>query len=215
MLIDLHNHTRALSWDSDLDVDDLVERAKQAGLDGICLTEHDYFWDREEVRRIARRHDYLVLPGIEVNTEDGHVLCYGLEKYVYGMHRFAELAGHVAKAGGAMVAAHPYRRRMPWHPEKPSEVEEALQRALRSDLWSACQGVELVNGRGTPAENEFSARLGELIGRPATAGSDAHRVSDIAVCATEFLDRIEGLDDLIEALKAGRCRPALLRGGGA
>jgi len=213
MLIDLHNHTRALSWDSDLDVDDLVERAKKAGLDGICLTEHDYFWDHDTVRQIAKRHDYLVIPGIEVNTEDGHVLCFGLEKYVYGMHRFAELAEHVGQAGGAMVAAHPYRRRMPWHPEKESELEEALARAARNTIWDACQGVELINGRGTPSENEFSARLGEMLGRPATAGSDAHRAADIGVCATEFLGRIEGLDDLIEALRAGRCRAASLRGG--
>ena len=38
MLIDLHTHTRALSWDSDLDLDELIERSRKAGLDGVCLT---------------------------------------------------------------------------------------------------------------------------------------------------------------------------------
>src|SRR3972149_2451684 len=107
MLIDLHAHSRSLSWDSDLDADELVERARAAGLDGLCLTEHDYFWDAAELRALGRRHDFLVLPGVEINTEDGHFLCFGIDRYVYGMHRSRELAAHVARAGGACIPPPP------------------------------------------------------------------------------------------------------------
>jgi predicted metal-dependent phosphoesterase TrpH len=113
MLIDLHTHTKRHSWDSLLDVHDLIDRAKQSGLDGICLTEHDIFWDLDEVRKLAKEHDFLVLPGVEINTDDGHFLCFGLQAYVFGMHRTKDLAAHVIAAGGAMVAAHPYRRNLP------------------------------------------------------------------------------------------------------
>src|SRR3989304_2201581 len=47
MLIDLHTHTRPLSHDSLLTPDDLIEAAKAAGLDAVCLTEHDFTWDPE------------------------------------------------------------------------------------------------------------------------------------------------------------------------
>ncbi len=93
MLIDLHAHTRPISWDSDLTPDELVESAKAAGLDGICLTEHDYFWEPAEARALAKRHNFLVLPAVEVNTENGHILVYGLDKYEYGMHLIEQARG--------------------------------------------------------------------------------------------------------------------------
>ena len=210
MLIDLHTHTRPLSWDSYLDPNDLIERSRAAGLDGICLSEHDYCWDPEEVAKLAKKHNYLVLPAIEINTEDGHILCYGIEKYVYGMHRAHELAHHINEAGGAMVAAHPYRRQMPWNLKEESEYTEALERAARNPAYAFCAGLERINGRGSVRENTFSARLCDFMGVPGTAGTDSHQISDIGKCATEFFQRVESLEDLIEELKAGRFRPVSL-----
>ena len=207
MLIDLHTHTRPLSWDSFLTPDELIERSKQAGLDGICLSEHDYFWKPEDVLELAKRHSYLVLPAIEINTDDGHVLAYGLEKYVYGMHRSHELAHHVEQAGGAMVAAHPYRRQMPWYIESERDYQEALVRASRNQAYRYCVALEVLNGRGSEKENAFSQRLCDLMSMRGTAGSDAHARHDIGRCATYFERDIHDVEDLIEELKQGRFRP--------
>ena len=204
MLIDLHTHTRPLSWDSYLTPDDLVERSKAAGLDGICLSEHDFFWKPAEVLELAKRHDYLVLPAIEINTDDGHILAYGLDKYVYGMHRSHELAHHIETVGGALVAAHPYRRQMPWYIEGDRDYEDALARAARNPAYQYCVALEVINGRGTERENEFSGRLAQQMEMRGTAGSDAHARVDIGRCATEFERDIEDIEGLIEELKAGR-----------
>jgi len=207
MIIDLHTHTKPLSWDSYLAPDELVERSKAAGLDGICLSEHDFFWKPEEIAELAKRHDYLVLPAIEINTDDGHVLAYGLTKYVYGMHRSHELAEHIEEARGVMVAAHPYRRQMPWYIESERDYQDALVRASRNPAYRYCAALEAINGRGTEEENAFSQRLCELMQVPGTGGSDAHARTDIGRCATEFERRIETVEQLIEELKAGRFRP--------
>jgi predicted metal-dependent phosphoesterase TrpH len=206
MLIDLHTHTRPLSWDSYLDPDELVERSKAAGLDGICLSEHDFFWKPDDVFALAKRHDYLVLPAIEINTDDGHILAYGLTKYVYGMHRSHELAHHIGEANGAMVAAHPYRRQMPWYINNERDYEEALVRASRNPAYRYCAALETVNGRGSEEENRFSQRLCDLMQMRGTAGSDAHARTDIGRCATQFERRIETVEDLIEELRAERFR---------
>lgn len=210
MLIDLHTHTKRWSWDSDLDPNDLIERSRQAGLDGICLSEHDYFWDPREVYELGRRHNFLVLPAIELNTEDGHMLCYGLDTYVYGMHRSQELAAHIDRVRGAMIAAHPYRRQLPWRNDA-DEYVAALERAARNPAYRHCHALERLNGRGSQRENEFSAHLCDFMGMPGTAGTDAHSISEIGRCATEFSRRIETLDDLIEELRAGRFRAVSLR----
>lgn len=206
MLIDLHTHTRPLSWDSYLTPDELVERSKAAGLDGICLSEHDFFWKPEDVRELAERHNYLVLPAIEINTDDGHILAYGLDKYVYGMHRSHKLAHHVEKAQGAMIAAHPYRHQMPWYIDSERDYQDALVRASRNSAYGYCTALEAINGRGNEKENEFSQRLCELMGIRGTAGSDAHARADIGRCATEFQRDIHDIEELIEELKAGRFR---------
>ncbi|MCL6646022.1 MAG: PHP domain-containing protein, partial [Dehalococcoidia bacterium] len=44
MLIDIHSHTWPRSHDSVLNPDDLIVRAKAAGLDAIVFTEHDTVW---------------------------------------------------------------------------------------------------------------------------------------------------------------------------
>jgi predicted metal-dependent phosphoesterase TrpH len=214
MLIDLHTHTRPLSWDSNLTADELIERSKKAGLDGICLSEHDYFWEPEKVMELAKKHNYLVLPAIEINTEDGHMLCYGLDKYVYGMHRALELAGYIKEAHGTMVAAHPYRRQMPWIVREEKDYTEALERASRNGAYAHCAALERINGRGTVKENTFSGQLCDYMSMPGTAGSDAHAIADIGKCATEFLNTIESIEDLIEELGAGRFRAVSLVGEG-
>lgn len=204
MLIDLHTHTQPISWDSYLHADELVERAKAAGLDGICLSEHDFFWKPEDVLDLAKRHDYLVLPAVEINTDDGHILTFGLNKYVYGLHRTRELVRHVEREKGVMVAAHPYRRQMPWYIEDEEDYRNALARASRNAAYGYCVALEVINGRGKEKENEFSRQLCEQMGMKGTAGSDCHEHGDIGKCATHFERDIESIEDLIEELKAGR-----------
>jgi len=207
VLIDLHTHTYPLSHDSLLSPDDLIEAAKEAGLDGVCLTEHDFFWERDNAADLARRHDFLVIPGIEVNTEDGHVLVFGLERFVYGMHRMTELAGLVKSAGGAMVAAHPYRRQLPFELRADGDWSNALAQAAANPAYCHMQAMEAHNGRGSARENDFSHDLCRRLGLREVAASDAHDRRDLGRCATEFERRVGGLTDLIEELKAGRFSP--------
>ncbi len=211
MLIDLHNHTWPRSHDSVLNPDDLIVRAKKAGLDGICFTEHDTLWDAKSLKEIQEKHDFLVLAGVEIGTDDGHILTFGIDKYVFGMHRSNELAMHVAKSDGCMVAAHPYRRQMPWYVKDEEEYQKALIRASQNPSYEYCCGLEELNGRGTEKENAFSRRLCDLMGMPGTAGTDSHSIQDIGKCATYFERRIEDERDLIRELLAGRFYPVDLR----
>ena len=207
MLIDLHTHTQPLSHDSLLTADDLIEAAKAAGLDGVCLTEHDFFWEPEKVSGLHRLHDFLVIPGIEVNTEDGHIVVFGLERYVYGMHRMVELSALVEAAAGVMIAAHPYRRQLPFELRHDGDWSEALAQAAANPAYTHVAAIESYNGRGSERENAFSRELAARLGLPEVAASDAHAGGDVGRCATEFEGRINDLGELIGALKAHRFRP--------
>jgi predicted metal-dependent phosphoesterase TrpH len=213
MLIDLHTHTHPGSWDSYLTPDELIERSKQAGIGGLVLSEHDWAWDPEEVKRLAKRHDFLVLPGMEINTEDGHILVYGMHRYVYGMHRSHELAGHVLEDDGVMIAAHPYRRQHPWNWESEKEWEDALDRARHNMGYRFISAMEVGNGRGKTQENTFAVAIAETMGFHGTAATDSHATADIGKAVTYFEAKIETEQDLIDAIRGGRFWPVDLTRG--
>lgn len=213
MLIDLHSHTWPRSHDSVLNPEDLIVRAKQAGLDGICFTEHDTVWEQSAVDELRAKHDFLILAGIEISTDDGHILVFGVDKYVFGMHRSRELAKHVEKVGGVMVAAHPYRRQMPWFSKNEDEYLASLEKASKNPAYEFVSAFEIQNGRGSDKENEFSHRLADLMNMPGTAGTDSHAISDIGKSATYFEREIRDERELIAELKAGRFEAMDLRTG--
>ena len=212
MLIDLHTHSYPHSDDSFMSVDELIEGSKSLGLDGICLTDHDAFWTDEQIRDLSSKHEFLVIPGCEINTEAGHVLVFGLSQYEFGMHKPEFLRASVDQVDGVMIAAHPYRRRFLEEPaERPGVREEMLERASGDGFFRMCRGIEALNGRGLAIQNQFSLELGGRLSTSMTAGSDAHKVEQIGTVATEFQRPVSCLEDLIRELREGRYQPVDLR----
>ncbi|MBI4337751.1 MAG: PHP domain-containing protein [Chloroflexi bacterium] len=212
MLIDLHVHTYPRSDDSYLMAEELVKQAKAVGLDGICLTEHDGFWDPKDTRYLSEKHDFLVLGASEVNTEEGHLLVFGLDRYVFGMHRASFVREMIEERRGAVIVAHPYRRTF-WEEQArdPVAYRAMVQRACENPIYRFCHGVETFNGRGLPQQNAFSQEVSRTLGLPGAGSGDAHRLEDVGRYATEFDAPIRELRDLIREVRAGQFRPAALR----
>jgi len=207
MLIDLHTHTTPRSDDSFLKPDELIVHAKRVGLDAVCLTEHDWFWDEEEIADLCQRHNFLVLPGVELTTEEAHLLVFGLKKYVFGMHHASFVKRVVDEAGGAIIVAHPYRRHFPIGAEPEDErYYPALTRACENPVFEVADAIEVLNGRGSKKENAFSLKISKGLNLRCVGSSDAHEISDIGSGATFFERRIGNLQELIAELKAGRFR---------
>ena len=212
MLIDLHTHSYPASDDAFAAVDEMIDRARQLGLDGICLTDHDSFWPAPAVAALRRRHNFPVFAGSEINTDAGHILVFGPQRYIFGMHKPAFLRQEVNRCGGVMIAAHPYRRRFLAGPgQQPAARAEMLKRAIADDFFLSCDALEGSNGRGTVAENEFSQDLAAVFHLHATGGSDAHRLAQLGTAATRFDRPIAAMDDLIREIKAGRFRAEILK----
>lgn len=213
LIIDIHTHTFPTSVDSFITADELIEEAKRIGIDGVCITDHDGFWDHTEVEGLSARHNFLVIPGCEVTTEEGHLLVYGLRNYIFGMHRASFVKRHVKKEGGAIVVAHPYRRTYRKQANTGhAAYQEMLERAEKNTVFGIIDGIEVLNGRGSKEENTFSDDLANRFDLPRTGASDAHKLDDLGTFATEFKSKITGLDDLVEALKSGSCDPIVLNG---
>ena len=132
-LIDMHAHSSNLSRDSGVAVGDLIAQAKRRGLDAICLTEHNALWPDAQIRELGERHAFTVLPGMELGTDMGHVLVFGLPRYHPELLEIEQLRRIVTAEGGVAVQAHPMRYR-PGRQPGWGEMRE----------WF--DGVEVVNG---------------------------------------------------------------------
>jgi predicted metal-dependent phosphoesterase TrpH len=188
MLIDLHCHTKVHSRCSALTPEALVRAAQARGLDGVCITEHDALWPLDDIEALARELGFVVLRGIEVTTEVGHVLVYGARQFRPEMSTLAELHRITSGEGALMYLAHPSRRYGTLPP---------------SDLASVFDSVESHNGTEGMLQNDNAARLTAGMRLPGIGGSDAHSVREVGVCATEFTADVRAEQSLLEALRIG------------
>jgi len=207
-LVDLHIHTSPASPCSSVGIEDVVQRAKEAGLNAICLTDHNYLWERETVEEIMRKEGMLILRGNEITTDQGDMLVFGLEKNIEGIIRLQELREEVLKAGGAMIAAHPFRGFLTFG---VGQLGLTPQQAMERAVFRYVDAIEVLNGKVTEKENAFAAEVAAGLGLTQTGGSDAHQREEVGIFATGFECALRDKKDLIEALKTGYAFPVDLR----
>ena len=208
MIIDLHTHTYPLSYDSDLSPDALIIAAKSAGLDGICLTEHDAFWSEAEIEELRVKHQFPVFAGAELNTEEEHLIVFGFKQWLIGMSGAEFVIEKVREFKGTVVIAHPFRRKILHGYDDPSgeRFKQELDKACKNPLFSKVAALETQNAHGNERENSFSAELARRLNQRTTGGTDAHEAADVGHAATYFEREIKSLEELIIELKAGRFR---------
>ncbi len=197
MLIDLHCHTQPLSACSSLAPAELARLARTAGLDAVCLTEHDRLRLADELRALGDVYGPLLLRGMEVTTELGHVLVFGLDELPADGFLAASLRRSVDEAGGLMVLAHPARQGQP-----------AIDLRTAGHLFDAVEGI---NGSDSAAQNAAAMRLGAALALPPTGGSDCHSPREVATAATQLERTVTNEAELIEELRRGRHRAIDLR----
>ena len=202
-LVDLHCHTAMRSADSAASLATVLSDAAARGVQSLCLTEHDAFWGAGELAP-ALDTGTVAIPGAEINTDSGHVLVFGLAEYRFGFHHVRNLAEAVGRAGGATVLAHPYRRVLPpGVTPNTAGYDSALARALDNPLLRLVDAIEVMNGRGTVAENRLAHDISRSTGLPGVAGSDAHQAGEAGRVATAFDTPTRSVADLIAGLKSG------------
>ena len=197
MLIDLHCHTRPLSSCSALGPDELVHIAAERGLDGICLTEHDRAWDGAELAELRARANLPIFSGVELTTDMGHVLAFGLE--TSGFSPIAREVFAAAEAAGAVLfLAHPAR--------------DGLLRVTYETV-EFFASVESLNGSDSRLQNMAASGLAKGFRLPGIGGSDAHTVAEVGRAATRFDEQIVTDRELLQALKSGRYEAVFLQHG--
>ncbi len=191
---DLHLHT--VFSDGRRTPDQLVAAARAAGLDFIVPTEHNTHSAQLQWGNHAT-DDLLVLNGEEVTTRSGHWPAIGLPAGTWIDWRHpsgAPIAAEVHRAGGLVVAAHPFAPCLGCAFEHPYDLVDLIE------VW---------NGPWTPDDEATLAHWHGMLrsGRwvPLVGGSDAH-TPEHAVGHPHTVVLADDLrrEDLLAGLAAGR-----------
>ena len=190
---DHHLHTARYSPDSILDPAELIARAREVGLDGVVITEHDHQWAADELAELnAKAGGLVVLSGAEISTREGHFLVYGLPDLaeVPPGVTLGDLLKLVRRHDAAIVAAHPFR----WDQDFDALVREH---------GPAFDALERASNNVTPETRRETERvLREHPSMGATGSSDGHDRGPVGCYYTEFPGPIRTIGDFAAALRA-------------
>lgn len=193
---DLHVHSRH-SHDSSSDPTRIVKSARDAGLDAIAVTDHDTVEGSLETLEVDHS-GLLVVPGVEVSSEMGHLLALGVMETPDRTLRFPELVERIHELGGIAVLAHPF------DPFRSSVDAERVSELI--DGVEVANGHAVFFGRHVKKATEFAERHGLGI----SAGSDSHKVKTVGDTYLEMDFSPGDVEDILDTVVSGSGRP----GGG-
>jgi predicted metal-dependent phosphoesterase TrpH len=187
--LDLHVHSM-YSPDSRQSPEEIVGRLSFAGLKGFALTDHNTVRGHAVLAKLQSRFPaYLLLPGVEISTAEGHLLAYGLREAPPAHRPVVEIVEWVRAHGGEAVPAHPFRR------------SHGMGRTVGETVpVSALEGR---NGHNSEVANLRAEHLAARRHLGTTGGSDAHSLVDLGRAFTEFDPAVASVDDVLEALRRG------------
>ena len=211
-IVDMHVHTVRGAADSSLTPDQLIEEARRIGLTGVNISEHDRVWEPHLLEEFRERSGLFVSRGMEVSTDMGHMIVIGLDRYVPGIRRAAELRRVLDEVGGFMTVAHPFRHffdpihfRRDGRPPFEMTPEEAAE---RMPVFKLVDEIEIANGGSTPRENQFALKVAEALGKQGIGASDCHSTNGVGYFVTVFEEELRDQEHILEQLRARRFHAA-------
>ncbi len=189
MRIDMHLHTRR-SFDCLNDPDRVVAAARAAGLDRICVTDHN---EIEAALALKRAYPDFIIVGEEVKTGEGvDIIGLFVTELIPKGTPARETCMRIHAQGGIVYMPHPFAA---------GKGGGGFILPVVEDLVDAVEGF---NARiHDQALNERAVAWATERGLPLGAGSDAHSYAELgrgSVVVAPFEDSADGL---LAALRDG------------
>ncbi len=176
--IDLHTHSH-YSGDGVSTLEDMIASAKRKGLHGFVITDHNtcdavkYLLDQGLMREDGLPvNNFLIIPGVEVTTAEGHLLCIGASlPYLKGKSA-RKVCDLIHEAGGLAVPPHPF---------------DLFRAGIRSNVLDVLpiDALEVFNAASTLKRyNRNAFEYAQNRRLPMTAASDAHHEAAVGTAYT-------------------------------
>jgi predicted metal-dependent phosphoesterase TrpH len=187
---DLHVHT-IYSSDSLITPKDLVFYARKRGLTAVAITDHDTV---EGALKIAKETDFLIIPGLEISSSNGHIIGLNLQTPIPKRLSPEETVDRIHEAGGIAVACHPFA---------------LFKGSLGEHANGNFDAVETINASAFPFNRSVkkAQEIAKRFRMPSVAGTDAHYGPAIGYAYT-LVDAEPQADAIAKAIAKGICQPS-------
>jgi hypothetical protein len=186
--VDLHLHSD-YSHDGRSSLRELVDRARECGLDRLALTDHNTF---DGAAQLVRLEPELAIAGEEIKTLEGEVIGLFIANKVQPFMRPEDAMDRIHDMGGLVYIPHPLDRH-----RSHFLAERVVHLADRIDI------IETYNPWCEAAANQAAARLADDLGKVAATGSDAHSAEELGRSWME-IEEYSGPEDFLEKLRFAR-----------
>ena len=176
--IDLHTHS-FFSGDGVSSPEELIDAARKKGLHGFAITDHntceavDYMLEKGFMRADGSAvDDFLIIPGVEVTTAEGHLLCIGTTLPYLKGRPAREVCEIIHDRGGIAIPPHPY---------------DLFRAGIRFQTLETLpiDALEVFNAATTLRRyNRYAFKYAQVRGLPMTAASDAHHAAAVGTAYT-------------------------------
>ncbi len=138
---DLHIHS-IHSYDGTASISAILKYASSnTDLNVLAITDHDTMAGVFEAMDLAPKYNLEVIPGMEVSSKDGHVLCLFIQRPIPSGLSLLETVLRVGDQGGLCVAAHPMAKAV--NSLKFGTIRETIS---NPEAAKTLIGVEAFNG---------------------------------------------------------------------
>ena len=192
--VDMHVHTAYSHCCFDPIEKTLIEAGKR-GLSGICIMDHHTTEGYKKALEIKPKlveegllpTDFILIPGIEYSTSEGHVGGLFCEKDIYFKKYTAkEAVDQIHKMGGLAICVHPYRKKT-----GIKDISKTLPfDAVEEEAGSIFKKKYAKLNKEITKDFDYS-KFGS---------SDAHFYSFLGSCYTVFPEGTKTLEDIKEAI---------------
>ena len=164
--VDMHSHTM-FSGDSTTTLDEIIESVVEAGIDVLCVTDHNAIEGAVRLQRELEGDGICrVIVGEEVRTHTGEIIGLFLTERISFGDNAVDTATQIRKQGGVMYVPHPF------DPMRRNLTEASLIELTDLGLVDA---IEAHNSKTSlQSLNKRAREFGESHGLALGAGSDAH-----------------------------------------
>jgi predicted metal-dependent phosphoesterase TrpH len=158
--LDLHIHSQ-YSEDAIGSPQDIIKSLKKKGLQGMAITDHNTVEGGLKAVKIAPK-DFIVIPGVEISTADGHMLALNVEKNIARNLSIQETVEKILDQGGTPIVPHLFRDMSGIKKEKLKTIHKKIN------------AIEVFNACSMPKTNLKIAKIAKEFNLGGTGGSDSH-----------------------------------------
>ena len=158
--LDLHIHSK-YSGDGKGDPKEIIKVLQKRGLQGMAITDHNTIKGSLKALEVAPK-DFIVIPGVEISTIDGHIAALGVKKNIERELSIEETVEKIIDLGGIPLVVHLFRNM--------SGIKKNNLKKIHTKLTT----IEVFNSCSVPKTNLKIAKVAKEFNLGGTGGSDSH-----------------------------------------